>query len=127
MPRILLGALLGALMLCASCLGQTSPSQTPIRVAIVGLVHGHVHGFLSQYQHSPTIEIVAVVEPDAGMRAAAAKRYGFAESQMFADLEAMIAKVHPQAVLLYTSTYDHLRAVEACARHGVHVMMEKPL
>jgi len=125
MSRTLLLGLLGALMLCATCFGQTS--QAPLRVAIIGLVHGHVHGFLNQYQHNPAIEIVAVVEPDAGLRGAAAKRYGFDDSRMFADLETMIAKAHPQAVLLYTNTYDHRRAVEICARHGVHVMMEKPL
>ena len=39
----------------------------------------------------------------------------------------MIGKVHPQAVLAYTNTYDHRRVVETCARHGVPVMMEKPL
>src|SRR2546427_1075541 len=39
----------------------------------------------------------------------------------------MLKKTHPQAVLAYTSTYDHRRVVEICARHGVHVMMEKPL
>jgi predicted dehydrogenase len=39
----------------------------------------------------------------------------------------MLEKTHPQAVLVYTSTYDHRRVVEICARHGVHVMMEKPL
>jgi predicted dehydrogenase len=38
-----------------------------------------------------------------------------------------LQKTHPQAVLVYTSTYDHRSVVEACARHGVHVMMEKPL
>ena len=36
-------------------------------------------------------------------------------------------KTHPQAVLVYTSTYDHRAVVETCARHGIHVMMEKPL
>ncbi len=46
---------------------------------------------------------------------------------MFADLDEMISKVRPQAVLVYTNTYDHRRVVETCARHGVHVMMEKPL
>ena len=30
-------------------------------------------------------------------------------------------------MLVYTNTYDHRRVVEICARHGVHVMMEKPL
>ena len=39
----------------------------------------------------------------------------------------MLQKTHPQAVLAYTNTYDHRRVVEICARHGVPVMMEKPL
>ena len=30
-------------------------------------------------------------------------------------------------MLAYTSTYDHRQVVEICARHGVAVMMEKPL
>lgn len=105
-----------------------APQSHPLlRVAIVGLVHGHVHGFLAQYQRSPEIEIVAVVEPDAQLRSAAATRYGFAPSRMFGDIEEMIAQAHPQAVLVYTNTYDHRRVVELCARHGVHVIMEKPL
>jgi predicted dehydrogenase len=57
----------------------------------------------------------------------AATRYGFDRSLLFADLEDMLVKTHPQAVLVYTNTYDHRRVVEICARHGVHVMMEKPL
>jgi len=115
------------LLLSLPMFPQAVQSHSPLRVAIVGLVHGHVHGFLSQYQRSPEIEIVGVVELDAQLRTAASKRYGFNSSQMFADLEEMIAKTHPQAVLVYTNTYDHRRVVEICARHGVHVMMEKPL
>jgi predicted dehydrogenase len=119
--------LLGLYSLVAMSYALPPQSDPPLRVAIVGLVHGHVHGFLAQYQHSSEIEIVALVEPDARLRSAAAARYGFAPSQMFGDLEDMIAKAHPQAVLVYTNTYDHRRVVEICARHGVHVMMEKPL
>jgi scyllo-inositol 2-dehydrogenase (NADP+) len=115
------------LLLSLPMFAQGSQSHAPLRVAIVGLVHGHVHGFLSQYQRSPEIEIISIVEPDAQLRSAASKRYGFGSSQMFADLEEMIAKAHPQAVLVYTNTFDHRRVVEICARHGVHVMMEKPL
>ena len=103
---------------------QTHP---PLRVGIVGLVHGHVHGFLERYRHSPEIEIVGVAEPDRQLLSAAAARYGFDQALLFADLEEMIGKAHPQAVLVYTSTFDHRRVVEACARHGVHVVMEKPL
>ena len=119
--------LLGVSSLVAMSYALPPQSHPPLRVAIVGLVHGHVHGFLAQYQRSPEIEIVAVVEPDAQLRSAAGTRYSFAPSQMFGDLEDMIAKAHPQAVLVYTNTYDHRRVVEICARHNVHVMMEKPL
>jgi scyllo-inositol 2-dehydrogenase (NADP+) len=105
---------------------QAQPSA-PLRVGIVGLVHGHVHGFLKQYQNSPEISIVGVAEPDKQLLAQSATRYGFAPGMLFADLEEMLQKAHPQAVLVYTNTYDHRHVVEICARHGVHVMMEKPL
>jgi predicted dehydrogenase len=104
-----------------------APARPPLRVGIVGLVHGHVHGFLEQSRHSPEIEIVGIAEPDAELRSKAATRYGFDPATLFASLEDLIAKTHPQAVLVYTNTYDHRRVVEICAQHGVHVMMEKPL
>jgi predicted dehydrogenase len=39
----------------------------------------------------------------------------------------MLRQTHPQAALVYTNTFDHRKAVELCARYGVHIMMEKPL
>jgi predicted dehydrogenase len=106
---------------------QNAPAHAPLRVGIVGLVHGHVHGFLGQSRRSPEIEIVGVAEPDPQLLAQAGTRYGFDRAILFADLEEMLVKAHPQAVLVYTNTYDHRKVVEICARHGVHVMMEKPL
>ena len=44
-----------------------------------------------------------------------------------ATIEAMLDAARPQAVAIFTSTYDHPQVVEACAARGVHVMMEKPL
>src|ERR1700694_1144738 len=120
-----------SIVLCSLLFAQfafsASPAQPPLRVGIVGLVHGHVHGFLAQSRHSPEIEIVGVAEPDAALLSQAAARYGFDRSMLFADLDEMLQKVHPQAVLVYTNTYDHRRVVEICARHGVPVVMEKPL
>ena len=126
MFRFVTALLMGAAFVTTLSFGQTLPHPA-LRVGIVGLVHGHVHGFLGQYRHSPEIEIVGVAEPDAQLRTQAATRYGFDTSQMYSDLEEMIAKAHPQAVLVYTNTFDHRKVVEICARHGVHVMMEKPL
>lgn len=117
-------------LFCAFCvqLGfAASPTPAPLRVGIVGLVHGHVHGFLAQSRHSAEIEIVGVAEPDARLLSQAGTRYGVDASILFTSLDDMIAKAHPQAVLVYTNTYDHRRVVETCARHGVSVVMEKPL
>ena len=107
--------------------GKASAAHPPLRVGIVGLVHGHVHGFLGASLHSPEIQIVGVAEPDPRLLSQAATRYGFERALLFTDLEEMLQKVHPQAVLVYTNTYDHRRVVEICSQHGVHVMMEKPL
>ncbi len=126
MVRISHLALLSLLVATVS-FGQDSAAHQPLRVGIVGLVHGHVHGFLGASLHSPEIQIVGVAEPDLSLLSQAAARYGFQRSMLFTDLEEMLAKAHPQAVLVYTNTYDHRRVVEVCARHGVHVMMEKPL
>ncbi len=106
---------------------QTAPTHAPLRVGIVGLVHGHVHGFLDTFQHSPEIQILGVTDPDRQLLAQAASRYGFDQGMLFTSLEEMLDKTHPKAVLVYTNTFDHRRVVEICARHGVHVMMEKPL
>jgi glucose-fructose oxidoreductase len=116
-----------ALFAATNTPAQTGPADTPLRVGIVGLVHGHVQGFLDHSLHSPEIEIVGIAEPDAQLASRYATRYSFAPSLIFADLEEMLQKTHPQAALVYTNTYDHRRVVEICARHGVHVMMEKPL
>jgi predicted dehydrogenase len=105
----------------------SAQSRPALRVGIVGLVHGHVHGFLDQSRHSPEIEIVGIAEPDQKLLSQAAARNGFGPTQLYTSLEDMLAQTHPQAVLVYTNTYDHRRVVEVCARHGVHVMMEKPL
>src|SRR5581483_8443766 len=127
MLRIISLGLLSLLLLQGIAGAQNVNGGNPLRVGIVGLVHGHVHGFLEQSRHNPEIEIVGIAEPDRQLLAQAAAKYAFPQSQLFTDLENMIAKAHPQAVLVYTNTYGHRRIVEICARHGVHVMMEKPL
>ena len=44
--------------------GQDAP---PLRLAIAGLVHGHVSGFLRAAQARTDVEIVGVFEPDAAL------------------------------------------------------------
>jgi len=126
-PRF--SVLVFALFATAIFQGQSASAQarTPLRVGIVGLVHGHVQGFLEHSLHNPEIEIVGIAEPDQALASQYAARYAFDKGLLFPDLEQMLERTHPQAVLVYTNTYDHRQVVETCARHGVHVMMEKPL
>jgi predicted dehydrogenase len=107
--------------------GQNAQAPAPLRVGIVGLVHGHVQGFLEHSLHNPAIAIVGIAEADPSLGSQYAKHYGFEPSLLFPDLDTMLDRTHPQAVLVYTSTFDHRHVVEICARHGVSVMMEKPL
>ena len=131
MPKTLLSTLFRAIVLtslAASALSaQTTSSSSPLRVAIAGLVHGHVGGFLQQNLHRTDIQIVGVAEPDSKLAAFYESKFGLPHGIFFSSVEDMLAKTKPQAVLAYTNTFDHRSVVEACARHGIPVMMEKPL
>jgi predicted dehydrogenase len=105
----------------------TKPEDEPLRVALAGLVHGHAFGFFDQFQKRTDLQIVGIVEADGQLIAQFKKRYNLAPSLFYSDLEEMLKRTKPQAVLAYTNTYDHRRVVEICARYGVPVMMEKPL
>ncbi|HVP53551.1 MAG TPA: Gfo/Idh/MocA family oxidoreductase [Candidatus Eisenbacteria bacterium] len=109
------------------CDSQKNSSTIPLRVAVVGLVHGHVEGFFQHNLHRPDIQIVGISDPSEDLFKRYARQFSLNHKLYYADLDDMLEKTHPQAVLVYTSTYDHRAVVETCARHRVHVMMEKPL
>ncbi len=128
MRRVLFSIFL-LLSVSTSLHGQApaSAAAAPLRVVIIGMVHGHVEGFLSQSLHRPEIEIVGLSEPDRELASKYAARFGLDKTLIYSSTEEMLRKTHPQAALVYTNTLDHREAVEVCARHGVNVMMEKPL
>jgi predicted dehydrogenase len=110
----------------APSFGDDAPSA-PLRVGIAGLVHDHVRGFFDWNLHRSDIQIVGIAEPDQQLAARTVDRYKLDQKLLFTRLEEMLDKAHPQAVLAYTNTFDHRAVVEACARRGIPVMMEKPL
>jgi glucose-fructose oxidoreductase len=106
---------------------QAAEAKPPLRVAIAGLVHGHAQGFFSHSIHRTDIQIVAIAEPDRALFDQYAAQFHLDSALYHADLDELLRTTHPQAVLVYTSTYDHRKVVELCARNSVPVMMEKPL
>lgn len=131
MPTTLLLRFAVVLLTIAAALvpghAQDAAPSTPLRLAIAGLVHGHVTGFLRAVQARQDVQIVGVFEPDAALRKKYAERYSLPEGVLFDNLATMLDRARPEAVASFTNTADHPIVVEAAAARRVHVMMEKPL
>jgi predicted dehydrogenase len=115
---------LGTMATGALALGASAP---PLRLGLAGLVHGHAAGFLSRYKDRKDVEIVGISEPDGEVAARYVKRFGLDPAAIHPTLDVMLDRARPQGVAAFTNTLDHVGVVEACARHRVPVMMEKPL
>jgi predicted dehydrogenase len=103
-----------------------SSGNSPMRVAIVGLVHDHVHWILGR-ENRGDIEIVGIAESNRSVAESFSKRYGYKMDIVFTGIEEMLEKTKPEAVFAFNAIYDHLKVVELCAPRGIHVMVEKPL
>jgi len=98
----------------------------PVRIAVVGLTHGHV-GWILGRKNRGDIELAGIYEANTDVAARYAKKYNLAASLFFTDLDKMLDAVQPEAVVAFGSIYQHLAVVEACAPRHIHVMVEKPL
>ena len=126
--------MLAFLAVHANAVVDATPSA-PMRVGIVGLVHGHVEGFLKGgalapaggILNRPDVELVGIVEPDQKLFDSYAQGYHLSASLHFHSIQEMVSQAHPRAVLVFTAPNEHRRVIEECAALGVHVMVEKPL
>lgn len=101
-------------------------TQKSLKVAVIGLVHTHVHWILGRDKLGD-IEIVGIVEPNRKLAQAYSKQHGFSMEIVFNTMEELMAKTKPEAVFAFNTIYDHLKTVEFFAPRGIHVMVEKPL
>jgi predicted dehydrogenase len=98
------------------------------RVAVIGRTGrgNYGHGLDVVWKAIDNVRVVAVADPDAKGRAAAAKRLGAANA--YADYRAMLDKEKPQIVSVADRHLDmHEAMVTACARAGANVFLEKPM
>jgi predicted dehydrogenase len=102
-------------------------SEAPLRLAIVGLVHGHVSGFLRAALTRQDVRIVGVFDPDSNLVRSYTDRFKLGNDVGFTSVDAMLDATKPDAVAAFTNTYDHAATVEMAARRHIPVMMEKPL
>jgi predicted dehydrogenase len=102
-----------------------STTNTPVRVAVAGITHGHVAWILSR--NKPDVILTGIYEPDNELAQRYAKKYGFNPGLIYSDLGKMLDAVKPEAVVAFGSIYEHMAVVEACAPRHINVMVEKPL
>jgi predicted dehydrogenase len=126
-----LGRLFSALFVLVplTAFGQPAvPAATPpVKLAIAGVAHGHIGRIVRLIKASSDVELVGVFDKDPALHALMVERYGLPRTLIFDDLDVMLDKTRPQAVAAFGTTADHPVVVEAAARRGIHVMMEKPL
>ena len=134
-PFIALIALSCIVLPVCSALSAAAEAPPPLKVGIVGLVHGHAYGFFKGgaltpaggILNRPDVQIVGIVEPDQKLFDSYAQRLHLPAKLHYGSIAEMAAVAHPQAVLVFTPPTAHRKVVEECAPLGIHVMMEKPL
>ena len=116
-------------LLCslATAVAGAQENVAPVRLAIVGLTHDHVTGFLPQLLARKDAQLVGIVETDPALIDVIAKRYHLDPTLFFPSLDALRARTAVQGVACFGSTFDHRAVVEKCAELGLSVMVEKPL
>ena len=120
-------ALIASAALLGTIGGLSAQAEAPVRVVIIGLVHGHAQGLLSSLPNNTNVELVGIAEPDTKLAERYEQQFHLDHKLFYTDADKMLTDVHPQAALVYTDILDHRKAIEIAARHGVSSMVEKPL
>ena len=95
-----------------------------IRIAVVGCGRISKNHFASIEKHSNELELVAVCEIDAEVLSAHEAQHGVTG---YRNLEEMLKNEELDLVSICTPSGLHSDQVTLAAKHGVHVMTEKPM
>jgi predicted dehydrogenase len=97
------------------------------KIAIVGLVHSHVWGYLGRIAKGETpAKLVGVAEANPELVAEGKKATG-PDVPYFSDYKRMLAEAKPDIVWAFVENNRHLEIVQACAPRKIQVIFEKPL
>jgi predicted dehydrogenase len=96
------------------------------KIAVIGLLHGHVWGHLPKMVKGDKVKLVGIAEtmPDL---IAEAKRLGAGAVPFYSDYKKMLDETKPDMVWSFVENNRHREIVEACAPRKIHVIFEKPL
>jgi len=114
------------LLLTSKLISGQEPGKQQVKIGIAGLTHSHVLPLLRNL-NSKDFKVVGIAESNSELALRYSRDYKIDTAIIFTSLEEMLDKTRPQGVLTFTSIYEHLEVVKACAPRGIHVMVEKPL
>ena len=117
---------IGLMLPIISYAQEKEPSFPPVKTAVIGLVHTHVHGILNP-DNQGGIEIIAIVEPNRSLAEQYSEQYGYSMDMVYPSIEEMLEATKPELVTAFNTIFGHLEVVEKCAPEGIHIMVEKPL
>ena len=96
--------------------------MSPVKLAIIGLgLMGSRH--VEIVRSSKECELVGICDLDPDLRSIA-DRHGV---PFFQDINEMLDRTKPDGAILATQSAAHVETFEACARRGVHALIEKPV
>lgn len=98
----------------------------PIGVAILGFAHGHVNSYCQRWKTNPEmgVKVVAGFDRDGSRLMDSAKKLGI---DAIGDLPALLRRDDVQAVVIAAETSEHASLVEAAARAGKAIVLQKPM
>ena len=106
--------------------GLVAQNKSPLRLAVIGLTHTHVHWIFNSEQRGD-ITIVGIVEPNTELAKRYADQYQFPLQKVYNSINELLKEKQPEAAAAFGTIAEHLNVVKAFAPFGIHVMVEKPL
>ena len=103
--------------------GQQRSTKRPLRVAIVGAGMISEH-HLRAWQKLDGVELVAVVDPDAGRAAKRASQFGIAAR--YPSVEALLADARVDALDIASPRETHGPILRLAAQHAIASLCQKP-
>src|ERR1017187_8637521 len=103
------------LFLCGSVQAEDG-DKPPVSIAVVGLVHGHVYGFIPLLQARSDVQLVGMVETNQELVARYAQHFNLPRRLFFTNLDELFARTNVKAVALFKRNYVQPELFVACAK-----------
>lgn len=102
-------------------------ANKPVRYAIIGAGHISQVATMPGFQNAENSKLVALFSSDPEKRDELQRRYDLQHVADYDDFERFLGKGLVDAVYIGLPNHLHCEYTERAARHGVHVLCEKPM